>query len=354
MISKQVVKTLEIGSRMPAFKLIGANDEYFDSKKLAKANAILIVFLSNYCATSQGYEQRIMDISEDYREQGLRVVTISPNSPLAISLEEMGYSDLDDSFASMRLRSRNQHFDFPYLYDGDDHQVSLKFGPRALPHAFLFDDNQVLRYRGNIDGGERPGTAQGQRLRNAINAVLEDREIIRAAVDAYGCQVKWSWMHQEKTESDSLWSARPVGLQKFTMDSLKTIMVNFGPRVRLINFWATWCGPCKIEFPELVKMQRMYGERRFEFISVSLDTQPDFDKALTFLKHVNSSLANYMCPELSHAKAASRIHPDWDGTLPCTIILEPYGEVYRFWQGPIDPVEVKKAIVEHRLLGRYH
>ncbi len=345
---------LPLGAKMPAFKLISARDQFFDSRDLSNARAILVIFMSNHCSFSQGYEQRIKDIVKDYQKKGLRVVAISPNSPLAISDEDLSHSDLSDDFPALARRSQDQAFSFPYLYDGDDQMVSQQFGPTKLPEVFLFDQDQTLRYRGLIDGSPQPGRAQANRLRNAINAVLENRAIIRAETNPLGCEVKWSWSAGEKAEKDKKWLDRPVGLKSIDLDSMKTLMVNFSQGIRLINFWATWCGPCKLEYPELLRMQRMFGGRRFEFVSVSLDEWENREEVLTFLQQVHSPVQNFIYSQRNLEKLAAAVHSNWDGTLPFTIILEPYGEVYKYWLGPIDPIEVRKAIVEHRLLGRFY
>ncbi len=353
-VPKQEVEPLAIGAEMPPFELINTDGTYYNSEELQGANAVVIVFTCNHCPTAQAYEQRLIDFTDDYRDKGVEVVAISPNSPLGLLYEELGYSDLDDDYEAMVLRDEHMKFNFPYLYDGDDHGVSLKFGPTATPHVFVFGPDLKLKYRGHIDGSEKPGSANAERLRTAVDAVLEGREIIRPDTKAFGCSTKWAWKTEYKDKVEADWKAQPVSIQMIDLDSLKTLLTNFSPKIRLVNFWATWCGPCKLEYPEFLKMQRMYGARNFEFVSISLDRAEKVDDALTFLKQVHSPVNNYLCTEEDKYKLIEAVNPDWDGSLPFTMILEPYGEVYASWHGAIDPLEVKRKIVEHRLMGRYY
>ena len=72
----------------------------------------------------------------------------------------------------MEIRAKDHDFNFPYLYDGDNQEVSLKYGPVATPHVFIFNKERNLVYRGRIDKSEKPGTANAEDLRMAIDATL--------------------------------------------------------------------------------------------------------------------------------------------------------------------------------------
>ena len=80
---------------------------------------------------------RIMQIAADYKDKGVAVVAIEPNNPDAVMLDEMGYTDVGDSFEEMKIRAEYRHFNFPYLYDGETQKVSTAYGPTATPHLFI-------------------------------------------------------------------------------------------------------------------------------------------------------------------------------------------------------------------------
>jgi thiol-disulfide isomerase/thioredoxin len=131
-------------------------------------------------------------------------------------------------------------------------------------------------------------------------------------------------------------------------------MKNNSGKLRLINVWATWCGPCVVEFPDFVTINRMYRDRDFEFVSISADVMEKKDKALAFLKKQEASSKNYLFTIDNKYKLIEAIDPNWQGALPYTILVEPGGKIVYSKQGPIDPAELKKTILENHLIGRYY
>ncbi|MEO8584428.1 MAG: TlpA disulfide reductase family protein [Flavitalea sp.] len=122
----------------------------------------------------------------------------------------------------------------------------------------------------------------------------------------------------------------------------------------LINVWATWCGPCIVEFPELVKINRMYHARDFQFITISADTASQNDKVLAFLKGKHAANKNYLYTGDNSQQLFKAIDPKWLGTLPYTILVEPGGKIVYAKQNLIDPFTLKKNIVDNKLIGRVY
>jgi len=166
-------ETLSLGALAPDFKLAGVDGKKYSLKDFKKANVLVVVFTCNHCPTAQYYEERLKRIVNDYKKKGVALVTISPNDPKSVRLDELGYTDLSDSFAEMKIRAKHKEFNFPYLYDGDKEEVSRAYGPVATPHAFVFDKERKLRYVGRVDDSERPEFVKTQDLRDAIDALLE-------------------------------------------------------------------------------------------------------------------------------------------------------------------------------------
>ncbi|MBK8502449.1 MAG: redoxin domain-containing protein [Saprospiraceae bacterium] len=347
------IRPLEIGASAPDFHLPGADGSWYRLNDFDET-ILVVAFLSNYCPNSQVYEDRLISFYEDYKDRGVDLVVISPNSPLATPDDAMGYSDLDDSYESMVKRAKDKNLNYPYLYDGDHQNVSVSYGFTTIPTVFVFDEKRHLQYRGQIDGSSAWRAANAEDLRMAVDAVERKGEIIRKENNSPGCKVYWSWDQADRVTLEKTWMESPVNLQKLTLDSLMTLRVNFSHKPRVFNFWATWCGPCKQEFPEFLKMQRMYRDRPIEFISVSLDSPEKYLEALTFLQQLRAPGSNFILQESDKEAIRKKVYDQWDGSLPFTIIVDPLGLVYKVWQGPFDPLEVKKAIVEHRLLGRYY
>lgn len=353
-VPEQEVKTLEPGSKAPDFRLPGADGRYHSLADYAGAEVLVIVFTCNHCPTAQAYEERIKAITEDYRQKNVQLLAISPNSPLGLLYEELGYSDLGDTYEDMIIRAKDKAFNFPYLYDGDDQQVSLAYGPVATPHAFVFDNQRILRYVGRIDGSEKPGTAHGEDLRNAIDQLLVGRPIAEPVTKTFGCSTKWGWKTSLREKIDREWAEKEVTLAELDTKGIRELLGNSGDKLRLINVWATWCGPCRLEYPEFIVLQRMFGARDFEFVSLSADELSKKEAALEFLRKSESPVTNYIADTDDKYELIEAVDPDWNGALPYTVLLEPGGKVVWRHQGEADFFELKKTIVEHPMIGRVY
>ncbi|MFT5168576.1 MAG: thiol-disulfide isomerase/thioredoxin, partial [Saprospiraceae bacterium] len=125
-------------------------------------------------------------------------------------------------------------------------------------------------------------------------------------------------------------------------------------KLRLVNVWATWCGSCRIEYPEFLVIQRMFGARDFEFISVAADKISKKDAVLKFLKSAYSSVPNYISLTDDKYALIEAISPEWNGALPYTVLIEPGGKVVWQYQGEVDFQDLKKVIVDHPMIGRVY
>ena len=351
-LDTQAVVSLDINASAPDFNLPAADGKRYGLSDFGGKEVLIVAFLSNHCAQSQVYEQRLKKFVEDYKDE-VAMVAISPNSPLAVPEDKLGYSDLDDSYASMVERKIEQDFNFPYLYDGDDQQVSLRYGPSTLPSVFIFDQERKLRYRGRLDVAPWRFGGNLEDLRLVVNAVLEKREIIRPIRDSYGCKVYWSWDQSDNDELKKAWRGAPVTLRKIDLDSLRTILVNFSSNIRVVNFWATWCGPCKKEFPEFSRLKRMYRHRPVEFFTVSLDELKNSQTALDFLQQIHAPGKNFILTETDKELIKKSVYSEWSGTLPFTMVIEPLGEIHQVYEGPFNPLALRRTLVDHRLMGRF-
>jgi thiol-disulfide isomerase/thioredoxin len=262
---------------------------------------------------------------------------------------------MGDSFEEMKQRATDRKFPFPYLYDGDEQKAALAYGPVATPHCFVFDRDRILRYSGRVDGSEKPGTGKGEDIRNAIDAVLAGKSVANPVTKVFGCSVKWSWKDEYTKKLYKQWAELPVNLETIDIQGIKDLIRNSNSdKVRLINFWATWCGPCITEFPDLVIIDRMYRGRPFEFITVSTDKQNRKDDVLKFLRNQEASNKNYIFNKDDVYELIDAVDPDWQGALPFTMLIEPGGNIVYKKLDVIDPLQMKKLIVNNKFIGRYY
>jgi peroxiredoxin len=347
--------TLAIGAKAPDFSLTGVDGKIYNLNSFKSSPILLIVFTCNHCPTAQAYEDRIIKLTSDYKSKGVAVVAIMPNDPSAIRLDELGYTDMSDSFDEMKLRAKQKQYNFPYLYDGATQVVAKAYGPIATPHVFIFDKDRKLCYSGRIDDVEKPGKQPNvQDTRNALNAMLSGKKPEVETTKVFGCSIKWAEKEDWQQKAKDEWAKEPVKLDTIDQAGLKALLQNKSDNLRLINIWATWCGPCVTEFPEFVNMNRMYRRRDFEFITISADDPSKKDKALKFLKQTEASATNYIFNTDDKYKLIEAVDPKWQGALPYTLLVEPGGKIVYAKQGIIDPAELKKIIVDDKYIGRYY
>jgi peroxiredoxin len=353
-IPERPVKTLEIGATAPDFNLPGTDGKFYSLKDFAPAKVLVIMFTCNHCPTAQAYEDRIKAFAADYKDKGVQLVAISPNSPLGLLYEELGYTDLDDNYSSMIIRAKNKQFSFPYLYDGDTESASLQYGPAATPHAFVFDKERKLRYTGRLDKTEKPGSANAEDLRAATDAVLAGKTPAVETTKTFGCSTKWAWKTEHRASVEQAWNEKQVTLTRLDAAGIRKVLQNNdSKKLRLINVWATWCGPCVLEYPDFIVLQRMYGARDFEFVSISADKAEREPKVLEFLKKQHSAVSNYLFAGADQYALIDVVDKNWNGALPYTILVEPGGKIVWSKQGDVHIPDLKKVIVEHPMIGRY-
>jgi hypothetical protein len=120
--------------------------------------------------------------------------------------------------------------------------------------------------------------------------------------------------------------------------------------VRLIAAWATSSGPDAGQLAAFADMSRMYRRRGFELITIAADLPADKEKVLAALKAGMVSATNYLFDGGNKSKLLSAVDDKSPGALPHTVLVAPGGKILYAKSGPIDPLELRKAIVGH--LGR--
>lgn len=343
------VQTLEIGGAAPDFNLPGVDGKNYTLKDSADAKILVVIFTCNHCPTAQAYEDRIIKLQADYKDKGVALLAISPNDPKAIRLDELGYTEFSDSFDEMKLRAKARGYKFPYLYDGDTQVTSKAYGVIATPHVFIFDQDRKLRYNGRIDDSDIK-EVKSHDAQNAIEDLLAGRKVAVEKTRVFGCSTKWAVKHEDAQKSLAKWEAEKVDLKTIDPVGVKELVKNDSTKLRLINVWATWCGPCVHELPELVDMNRMYRKREFEMITISVDAPDKKDRALPELNKLHVAATNYIFSEDDQDKLAEALDKDWQGGVPHTLLVAPGGKVIYRHTGEIDPLELKQAIVGY--LGR--
>ncbi|MEE8450957.1 MAG: redoxin domain-containing protein [Thermoguttaceae bacterium] len=340
------MKFLPIGAAAPDFDLPGVDDKNHRLKDFSKAKVLVVVFTCNHCPTAQAYEERLIKLHADYKDRGVALVAISPNDPKAVRLDELGYSDVGDSLADMKVRAKDGGFQFPYLYDGEKQDVSAAYGVQATPHVFIFDAKRKLRYAGRIDDSD-VGEVRSHDARNAIDAILAGKQVPLERTRTFGCSTKWSDKRASAAESLKKWDAEEVLLYPIKAEAVERMAKNETQYLFLINVWATWCAPCIEEMDELVEIHRMYRRRGLEVVTISLDDLESREQALKILTEKHVSVANFIFDGDDKDKLAEALDPKWNGPVPYTVLIAPGGKVLYRKHDTFEPMKLKKIIVEH-------
>ena len=335
---------LATGSVAPDFSLPGIDGKIHQLSEYKDSRLLMVMFICNHCPTSQLYEGRMKKLVEDYRNQSVAFVAIQPNDPKAVQLAELGYTDVSDSLDEMKIRAKYRHFNFPYLYDGETQAVTQAYGAQATPHVFLFDAARKLRYEGRIDNAQRESLVKIQDARAALDALLAGRPVNAPHTPAFGCSTKWKSKIDGQLQEMKKIEAEPVKLEMVTAGELQKLRTNPTGKVLLINFWATWCGPCITEFPALQETWRMYRRRDFDLVTVATNYPDEKVGVMKTLQAQHASSTNLLFASEDTYAMQAAFDAKWDGGVPFTMVIAGGGKVLYQAQGEVDILAMRRAI----------
>ena len=173
---------LKIGEKAIQFNLPGVDGKQHSLGQYVGKNAVVVIFSCNHCPYVRAWEDRMVQIQNEYANRGVQLIAINSNDVAKYP---------DDSFARMKERAREKKFTFPYLYD-ETQQTAHAYGAERTPEVFVFDKKSTLRYHGTIDDNYDDPTAVKKRyLRDALDAVLAEKTISETETRPVGCTIKW-------------------------------------------------------------------------------------------------------------------------------------------------------------------
>ena len=363
------VQDLKIGDAAPEFKLLGIDDKPHSLADFRGSKILMVAFLSNHCPDSHGAEGRIKKLVKGMDPENFALVAINPNNPDGLSIDELGYSKYNDGFEDMKKYAAEEGFNFPYLYDGDTQAAAKAYGCLATPHVFIFDAERKLRYKGQFDDSRfaEETTVKTQDARNAVEALLQGKPVPLEITKPHGCSTKWMTKKDLVSIKTDKWDKTPVVVELLDAAGVTALRKNGTNKVRLFNIWATTCGPCIAEFPELVTTARKFGLRDFELITISTDDPKDSAKVKAFLEKRGAGLLDRLKPSL---KAEGRttnsyifsdpdtnalvkaLDPEWPGAIPHTVLVGTDGKILWRHTGAVNGEELRAKILDH--MGRYY
>jgi len=334
-----------IGSSAPDFALPGVDGAVHRLSDYAANRLLVIVFTCNHCPIASIYEKRIQKLADEYGPKGVAVVAIQPNDPDAIRVDELDSADTSDTLDEMKIRVQFKHLRYPYLYDGETQSVARALGPQATPHVFVFDQDRKLRYQGRFDDNYRAELVKSRDAQNAIDALLSGKPVSVPETGVFGCSTKWKDKIEARIADQKKIEAEPVGLDIAQAEDLKKLRANPSDKLTLVSFWATWCGPCIHEFPEVEKTFRMYRVRDFELVTVSTNMPDEKSDVLKMLERQHASSRNLLFGADDPYAMQAAFNPNWKTGVPYTVLLGPGGKILYERQGDIDFLELRRTIL---------
>ena len=167
----------------------------------------------------------------------------------------------------------------------------------------------------------------------------------------FGCSTKWKEKEASRIADQKKIEAEPVALEMASADDLKKLRANPTGKLLLVNFWATWCGPCLHEFPDMETTYRMYRVRDFDLITVSTNMPDEKDSVIKILEQQHASSRNLLFGSDDTYVLQAAFNPKWTSAVPYTVLISPKGEIVYESQGDIDFLELRRTILANLPAG---
>ena len=139
--------------------------------------------------------------------------------------------------------------------------------------------------------------------------------------------------------------AMSTNVEPIDTAGLKDLISKPKDKPLLVNFWATYCDPCRDEFPDLVKVDSDFRPKSLDFVTVSLDDVGDIKtKVPEFLAHMKATMPAYLLDVSDPEPAINAVDPKWQGDLPATFLYNAKGEVVFKAFGRVNTIALREAI----------
>lgn len=118
-------------------------------------------------------------------------------------------------------------------------------------------------------------------------------------------------------------------LQAVNADQLKAVIQGLDSKVIVVNFWATFCGPCREEFPYFVSLYREFKDQGMSLLFVSMDFDSDRPQIDEFLSEQGVNFVTYLRAGKDD-EFIRGVHPEWSGVLPMTLVYDSSKQLAKF------------------------
>jgi peroxiredoxin len=164
-----------IGSTIADFTLPDTNGAAHSLASLMGKNGAVLIFIGTQCPVSNGYNERMEKLAQDYKARGINVIGINANST--------------EPAAEVKEHAAKNHLTFPILKD-DGNKIADALGATRTPEAYFLDAKNTLRYHGRIDNSRDITQVNTSELRDALEATLAGKPVPKTTANAFGCSIK--------------------------------------------------------------------------------------------------------------------------------------------------------------------
>ena len=175
--------------------------------------------------------------------------------------------------------------------------------------------------------------------------MLGGRAVAVSHTPAFGCSTKWKSKIDSQVAEMKRIEAEPVNLEMVSAEDLKKLRTNPTNKVLLINFWATWCGPCITEFPGLEETWRMFRRRDFDLVTISTNYPDEKSGVMKTLQAQHASSRNLQFASEDTYALQAAFEAKWDAGVPFTMVIAPGGKVLFQAQGDVDIFALRRVIL---------
>jgi peroxiredoxin len=321
---------IAIGNPAPDFTLTDL-DGRSHSLKDYRGKIVVLGFISTQCPISNDYNARLRELAEDYGKKNVVFLGINSN--------------FNEAPAEIKAHAAKNGLAFTILKD-EGSGVADAYGAERTPEIYLLDNEGVLRYHGRIDNSRDVSRVKRQDLRAALNELSEGKAVSVSEGKAFGCPIKRSQAAKNikavettgaKVAEPKIAMLKPADFNKYK-DAAKG-------KVLVVNFWATWCGPCIAEFPELVMIDAKYRAKGVKLVGISIDEVADIKtKVVPFIKEQKAMFEILVQESDDPEEMISIIDKNWSGTLPTTFVFDKQGAIAYTRYGILDRALLLEAI----------
>jgi peroxiredoxin len=164
-----------IGSTIDDFKLPDTDGTEHSLNSLKGNKGTVLIFIATRCPVSNGYNQRMETLAQDYKARGINVIGINSN--------------VTEPASEVKSHAADKHLTFMILKD-EGNKIADRFGATKTPEAYVLDANNKLVYHGRIDNSLKTEGVSSNDLRDALNEVLDGRQVSKTGGAAFGCTIK--------------------------------------------------------------------------------------------------------------------------------------------------------------------